>query len=255
MHAMTLQLNADPGTEYPTNMGQNPVDLDKPVLLKDKVIILAFASQIVHIWTQKTFMKGHGLNVMVPPPYLEEKAKLPMGLYVQWVYTEMKDGSQNVSMVLCNGTGKPMHLAARWLVGRIVAANLVPGAVASPELEANLAKDRELEPPLTTEQHQELLMKVLEENSSLGMLKGWKREMALKAKWFLMEFHHILLLGEEWDGVYWCYQTHHWAAPRTGWTIQGEVQEDSAARSGRGMSTHTRNVGQRSHTALPVILV
>ena len=46
------------------------------------------------------FMKGHRLNVMVQPPYLEDKAKLPVGLYIQRVYTEMKDGSQNVSTVL-----------------------------------------------------------------------------------------------------------------------------------------------------------
>ena len=73
---------------------------------------------------------------MVQPPYPEDKAKLPVGLYIQWVYTEMKDGSQNISTVLCNGTGKPMHLTAGPLVGHIVAANLVPDAVASPELEA-----------------------------------------------------------------------------------------------------------------------
>ena len=194
IHAMTPQLDSDPGIEYPTNMGQNPIDLDEPVLLKDKVIIPAFASQIVHIQTQKMFMKGHRLNVMVQPLYPEDKAKLPVGLYIQRVYTEMKDGSQNVSMVLRNGTGKPMHLAARWLVGCIVAANLVPDAVASPELEAKLAQDKEPEPPLTMEQCQELLMKVLEENSSLRKLKGWKKEMVLKAKLLLMEFHHIFCL-------------------------------------------------------------
>ena len=87
-----------------------------------------------------------------------------------------------------------MHLAARQLVGHIVAANMVPDVVASPELEAKLAKDGELEAPLTTKQHQELLMKVLEENSSLGKLDGWKKETALKAKWLLMEFHHIFSL-------------------------------------------------------------
>ena len=59
-----------------------------------------------------------------------------MGLYVQRHYTEMKDGSQNISTVLHNDTGKHMHLTARWLVGHIVAANLVPDAVASLELEA-----------------------------------------------------------------------------------------------------------------------
>ena len=194
IHAMTTQLDTDPGIEYPTNTGQNPTDLDKPVLLKDKVTIPAFASQIVHIQTQKTFMKGHHLNVMVQPPYPEDRAKLPMGLYIQRVYTEMTDGSQNVSTVLCNGTGKPMHLTAGQLVGHIVAANLVPDAMASPELEAKLAQDGEPEPPLTTEQCQELLMKVLEENGSLGKLKGWKEETALKAKWLLMDFHHIFCL-------------------------------------------------------------
>ena len=194
IHAMTPQLDPDAGMEYPTNMGQNLVDLYKLVLLKDKVIILVFVSQIVHVRTQKTFMKGHSLNVMVQSLYPEDKAKLPMGLYVQRVYMEMKNGSQNISTVLHNGTGKPMHLAAGQLVGRIVAANLVPDAVALPELEAKLAKDGEPEPPLTTEQHQELLMKVLEENGSLGKLKGWKEEMALKAKQLLMEFHHIFCL-------------------------------------------------------------
>ena len=106
----------------------------------------------------------------------------------------MKDGSQNVSTVLHNGTGKPMHLAAGQLVGCIVAVNLVPDAVASPELEAKLAQDGAPEPPLTMEQCQELLMKVLKENGSLRKLKGLKKETALKAKWLLMEFHHIFCL-------------------------------------------------------------
>ena len=89
---------------------------------------------------------------MVQLPYPEDKAKLLLGLYVQRVYTELKDGSRNVSTVLCNSTGKPMHLTAGWLVGCIVAANMVPDALASPELEAKLAKDGEPEAPLTTEQ-------------------------------------------------------------------------------------------------------
>ena len=182
IHPMTPQLDQDSNVEYPTNTGQDPTNLDEPVLLKDRVIIPAFASQIVHVRTQRTFMKGHHLNIVVQPPYPEDKVKLRLGLYFQQVYTELKDGSQNVSTVLCNGTGKPMHLAAGRLVGCIVAANLVPDAVASLELEAKLAKDGELETTLTTEQCQELLMKVLEENGSLGKLDGWKKETALKAK-------------------------------------------------------------------------
>ena len=160
IHPMTPQLDQDSNVKYPTNMGQDPTDLDEPVLLKDRVIIPALASRIVHVRTKRTFIKGHHLNVMVQPPYPEDKAKLPLRLYVQRVYTELKDGSWNVSTVLRNGTGKPMHLAAGQLVGHIVAANMVLDAVASSELEAKLAKDGEPEAALTTEQCQELLMKV-----------------------------------------------------------------------------------------------
>ena len=146
---MTPQLDQDSNTKYPTNTGQDPTDLDEPVLLKDRVIIPAFASQIVHVRTQRTFMKGHCLNIMVQLLYPEDKVKLPLG-HVQLVYTELKDGGRNVSTVLCNGTGKAMHLTAGRLVGHIVAANLVLDVVASPELEAKLAKDGEPEAALTT---------------------------------------------------------------------------------------------------------
>ena len=83
IHTMAPETGLDEDIEYPTNTGQNPMDLDEPVLLKDKVTIPAFASQIVHIRTQKTFMKGHRLNVLVQLLYLEDKTKLPVGLYVQ----------------------------------------------------------------------------------------------------------------------------------------------------------------------------
>ena len=101
---MTPQLDQDSNVEYPTNTGQDPTDLDEPVLLQDRVIIPAFASRIVHVRTQRTFIKGHRLNIMVQLPYPEDKAKLPLGLYVQRVYTKLKDGSRNVSTVLHNDT-------------------------------------------------------------------------------------------------------------------------------------------------------
>ena len=95
IHTMAPDTGLDENIEYPTNTGQNPTDLDETVLLKDRATIPAFASQIVHVQTQKTFRKGHHLNIMVQLPYPEDKAKLPVGLYVQHMYTEMKEGSQN----------------------------------------------------------------------------------------------------------------------------------------------------------------
>ena len=102
---------------YPTNTGKNPMDLDELVVLDKKVTLPTFTSQIVGARTKQTFMTEHRLNVMVQAPYLEDQAKLPVGLYVQRVYTELNVGSQGLSMVLRNGTGKPIHLAAGKVVG------------------------------------------------------------------------------------------------------------------------------------------
>ena len=70
-------------TKYPTNTGQNPMDLDEQLILTDKVIVPAFSSQIIRVRTKKTYMIGHRLNVMMQPPYPEDKANLPVGLYIQ----------------------------------------------------------------------------------------------------------------------------------------------------------------------------
>ena len=115
------------------------MDLDEQLILTDKITVPAFSSQIIKVRTKKTYMKGHRLNVMIQPPYPEDKANLPVGLYVQRVYNDLKDGSQNLSTVVRNGTSKPIHLASGRVVGRVVAANAIPDAIISPELEEKLA--------------------------------------------------------------------------------------------------------------------
>ena len=70
-------------TKYPTNTGQNPMDLDEQLILTDKVTVPAFSSQIIRVRTKKTHMIGHQLNVMMQPPYPKDKANLPVGLYIQ----------------------------------------------------------------------------------------------------------------------------------------------------------------------------
>ena len=79
-------------------------------------------------------MMGNQLNVMTQAPYPDDKADLPNGLYIMRTYTELKDGSQNVSIVLRNLTVWPIHLAKGWVIGRVAAANAVPEAQCSPEL-------------------------------------------------------------------------------------------------------------------------
>ena len=58
-------------------------------------------------------MMGYKLHVMTQATYLEDQANLPNGVYVVKTYTELRDGSRNVSVVLRNLMGKPVHLAAR----------------------------------------------------------------------------------------------------------------------------------------------
>ena len=128
-----VQLNPeDYGMTMPTNTGKNPTDLDKLVLLKSKVTIPAFESIILHCRTRRTMMMGYKLHVMTQATYLEDQANLPNGVYVVKTYTELRDGSSNVSVVLRNLMGKPVHLAARRQVVRVVAANAVPDATPSP---------------------------------------------------------------------------------------------------------------------------
>ena len=160
-----VQLNPeDYSMTLPTNTGENPTDLDELVLLKNKATIPAFESIILHCRTRKTMMMGYKLHVMTQATYPEDEANLPNGVYVVKTYTELRDGSRNVSVVLCNLTGKPVHLAAGRPVARVVAANAIPDAAPSPEF---LRKLDELEPnqnppkKLTIEERQKLLLELL----------------------------------------------------------------------------------------------
>ena len=182
---------------YPTNTAQDPTDLDEKVLLTDKCIIPVFQSVIVHSRTQNTMMMGHRLNIMTQAPYPDDKADLPNGLYIMRPYTELKDGSQSVTMVLRNLTARPIHLARGHVIGQVVATNAVPEAQCSPNLLKKLDKeDPEVPKPvkLTIPQRQELLLATLKKDGGLDHLKEWPPDLAQKAVALLLEFHHIFSL-------------------------------------------------------------
>ena len=100
--------------KFPTNTAEDP--LDEKVLLTDKCTIPGFQSIVAHGHTQRTMMIGNRLNVMTQAPYPEDKADLPNGLYVMRTYTELKDGSRYVSLVLRNLTARPIFLARGRLI-------------------------------------------------------------------------------------------------------------------------------------------
>ena len=115
----------------PTNTGENPTNLEELVLLKNKVTKPAFESIILHCRTRRTMMMGYKLHIMTQATYPEDRANLPNGIYVVKTYTELQDGNRNVSVVLCNLMGIPVHLAAGRLVARVVATNAILDAAPS----------------------------------------------------------------------------------------------------------------------------
>ena len=181
----SMNLNSYPEgepTSFPTNTGKNPVELDEKLLLKKKQVLLPFSNTMVHCKTQATQMHGYKLHVMTHAPYPEDKSSLPNGIYVLKNYTELKDGSWNVSVVLRNLTSKTIHLGPGRCVARIAAANEVPEAVPSPELAKDLAETQLKEAPkLTVEERQKLLLELLRQDSGLEQLKEWPPELALKS--------------------------------------------------------------------------
>ena len=147
---------------FPTNTGRNPIDLDEKLLLKKKQVLLPFLNTMVHCKTQQTQMQRYKLHVRIHAPYPEDKSSLSNGVYILKTYTELKDGSRNVSVVLRNLTSKTIHLAPGRCIARVAAANEVPEAVPLPELVKDLEEALPKEAPkLTIEERQKLLIELL----------------------------------------------------------------------------------------------
>ena len=185
------------GQSFPTNTRRNPIDLDEKLLLKKKQVLLPFSNTMVHCKTRETQMQGYKLHIMTHALYPEDKSSLPNGVYVLKTYTELKDSSQNMSVVLRNLTSKMIHLAPSRCVARVAAANEVPEAVPLPELAKDLNERLPKEAPkLMIEEWQKLLMELLRQDGGLEQLKEWPPELALKFEWMLMEHHHIFSLDK-----------------------------------------------------------
>ena len=187
--------------QYPMNTKINPIDIDKRIYLTKPVEVPALGSVIARGHTESTMMMGHCLRVMTQAPYPDDDANLPVSLYVLRMYTKLHDGSRTAHVVLQNGTSRPIHLH-RQLVGRVVAANLVPEAKVMPEFMKKLSEDdaetdeKEKSPKLMIPERQHLLIEILERDGGLDMLKDWPEKEALDACRLLMEFHHVFSLDK-----------------------------------------------------------
>ena len=143
-------------------------------------------------------MMEYYLNIMTQAPYIEDRANLPVGVYVIPTYLELRDGSRSVAVVLHNLMGKPVHLQAGRVIARVLAANIIPEGKLTPELMKKLdEQDPESVPPkLSIEERQELLMQLLRQEGGLDELAQWTPELAWKFEQMLMEYHDIFSLDK-----------------------------------------------------------
>ena len=182
----------------PTNMNQNPLDLNQKVFLKNKCTIPRFESVVVWARTHHTMMMGYCLNVMTQALYVEDWANLPVGVFVVLTYSELWDGSWSVVVVLLNLTGKPVHPQADQVITRVLTANVIPEGKPTLELMRKLnEQDPESAPPkLSIEERQQLLMQLLQQEGRLDELAQWTPELAQKFEQMLMEYHDIFSLDK-----------------------------------------------------------
>ena len=107
----SFRAHCEPDEPFPKNTMEDPNDLDKVVKLCNPVVVPAFGSSIVKGRTAETMMTSMKLNVMTQAPYAEDRANLPVGLYVLRMRCDMSPGSRSVHLVLRNGTARPIKLS------------------------------------------------------------------------------------------------------------------------------------------------
>ena len=136
----------------------DPTEYDKVVTTKEKEMIDAFLSHIIHVRTQIACTSVR-LNVMTQTLHPED-GSLPQGLTIQNTYTEIHNGSRNVTIEVRNSMVYPQTLRKRIPVTRAVGANWVPEPQMHPRTTEAIDKAQGIQTPkLTMKQRQDKLFK------------------------------------------------------------------------------------------------
>ena len=165
----------------------DPTEYDG-VPTKDNKMIDTFSSGIIHTRTKTAFTSAR-LNV-VTQVLCADEGPLPQGLTIQNTYTEMHNGSKNVTVVVRNSMAHPQTLK-KIPVARVVAANWVlepqmwPGTIDALDEAQGIQMQK-----LAAEQREEKLFK----NLGLSGLGSWPPQLADFACSHLAEYHNIFSL-------------------------------------------------------------
>ena len=151
----------------------DPTKYDEIVTIKNSKMIDTFSSRIIYA-RMKTAFTSVRLNVMTQALCANE-GPLPQGLKIQNAYTEIHNGSKNVTILVRNSTVCPQTLKKKIPVARVVAANWVPEPQMWPGMIDALDEAQGIQMQnLTTEQRQDRLFKKLD----LSGFRSWPPELS-----------------------------------------------------------------------------
>ena len=166
----------------------DPRSLEEILVLTEDQELEPFSTTIVK-GRMKMCLTGCRMNVMTSG-LPEKECKLPHGLQVQPVYTNLKDGSKVVETVIRNTTATKVKLKKRMPFAKVWAANEMPKPTPSPGLMAAAEAMAGVEKTLTVEERRELLKQKLD----LSGLDSWPAHLREKAIDLLMEYHDVFAL-------------------------------------------------------------
>ena len=167
----------------------DPSEHNEVVNTKDTETIDAFSSHIIYVkmWTAYT---GSGLNMMTHTLCAED-GSLPQALTIQKAYTELHNGSKNVTVLVRNSMAYPQTLRKKTPVVRAVVATCMPEPPTWTIVMEALDEAQGLQmPKLTVKQRQEKFFKELD----LSGLESWPPELADSAQSLLVKYHNVFTL-------------------------------------------------------------
>ena len=169
----------------------DPLNLNEILRMKEKEEIEPFSTQIMHRRLRLRLM-GHKMHVIITA-LAEGKGTTPYGLQVQNVYTNLRDGSNSVLVVVKNTTRKAVVLNKGIAFAKVVAANEIPTLHFKPSMMESLDKMQGIKRPRISisEWRKKLIQKL-----DLSGLEAWLSELGKPAKELLMESHNIFTLEE-----------------------------------------------------------
>ena len=173
-----------------TSGGLQEVDMDELVMVRESVHLGPFQTKIIEGWVKPLF--GDTALMMITllkvgEGQLWEARPLPLGLHVLHMYTCLKNGSGQVSLVVRNMSDDFLKKGVP--VAQVMSVSPVPPTELSLEMEAALGTEARPELMLVVARQEKLLEKL-----NLDGLAHWSPRNATAVRELVLAYHDVFML-------------------------------------------------------------